>query len=168
VADIVGLPDSAFIQPVDGVSLKPLFQGETGPRERPLGFRFGTKTAYVDNRYKLVTDNLNKGEFELYDLESDPHEEKDLRAEKPDLYVEMKKAWQAWNDSVDASFAGKDYPEGKVTPPDPESISWHESPLYQPYLKELMEYNEFRTYIERGGRSAKKRSKADKGAKMKK
>ena len=50
----------------------------------------------------------------------------------------------AWNDSVDASFAGKDYPEEKVTPPDPESIPWSAHPAYKPFLEEWGKRWEYR------------------------
>jgi hypothetical protein len=59
------------------------------------------------------------------------------------VFEQMKKALLAWNESVSASFAGQDYPEGKVTPPDPQSISWTESPLYQPHLVDLMKRPEY-------------------------
>lgn len=162
VADIVGLPDSSFIQPVDGVSLKPLFDGETGSREKPIFFRYGAKTAFVDNQYKLVANDLKAGPFELYDLESDAQETKDLSAEKPELMAKMKAAWQVWNESVDASFAGQDYPEGKVTPPDPESIFWFESEMYKPYVKEWTSYWAYTSFIESGGKEGKKGKKGKK------
>jgi len=49
-----------------------------------------------------------------------------------------------WNASVDASVAGKDYPEGWVLAKDPSTQSWMSGPEYQPYLKEWLlrpEYN---------------------------
>ena len=49
-----------------------------------------------------------------------------------------------WNKSVDDSFAGKDYPEGKVTPPDPKPIQWTEHPSYAPYLAEWRKRIEYR------------------------
>lgn len=168
VADIVGLPDSSFIQPVDGVSLKPLFKAETGPREKPLGFRFGVKTAFVDNRYKLLADDLKEGPFELYDLEADPQETKDLSAEKPELLAKLKKDWQTWNESVDASFAGKDYAEGKVTPPDPEPVSWYETEEYKPFLEEWKDYWAYKLHMDRAAKGAGKGSKGNKGNKKKK
>jgi arylsulfatase A-like enzyme len=58
VADIVGLPDGVMITPVDGLSLKPLFTRELGGRRAPIVFRYTTKRALVDDRYKLLTDNL--------------------------------------------------------------------------------------------------------------
>jgi arylsulfatase A-like enzyme len=169
VADIVGLPDRSFIQPVDGVSLKPLFKAETGPREKPLGFRFAKKTAFVDNRYKLLANDLTEGPFELYDLEADPQETKDLSAEKPEQLAKMKKDWQAWNASVDASFAGKDYPEGRVNPPDPEPMFWYEVEAYQPHLEQWKNYWAYKLHMDRAAKGAKKAGgKGNKGNPKKK
>lgn len=36
----------------------------------------------------------------------------------------------------DASFAGKDYPEGRVDPPDPKPVNWSTVSEYQPFLNE--------------------------------
>ena len=156
VADIVGLPATSFIQPVDGVSLKPLFSAETGPRAQPIGFRFGSKTALVDNRHKILANNLKSGPFELYDLETDPGETKDLSAAQPELFERMRKQLLAFNESVDASFAGKDYPEGKVTPPDPESISWFEAERYQKWLPQWKDYWAYKGYLTPGAKGGKK------------
>jgi len=144
VADIVGLPDSVMIKPIDGTSLKPLFAGEIGERQKPLGFRFGSKTALTGARFKILSENLGKGSFQLYDIVNDPSETTDLSAKEPQVFEQMKKDLLAWNASVDASFAGKDYPEGKVTPPDPESNSWTEHPSYQPYLAEWQQRWEYK------------------------
>lgn len=136
VADILSLPDDVMIKPIDGISLKPLFAGEIGDRVKPLPFRFGTKAALTGVRYKILTDNIGKGSFQLYDLQSDPKEKSNISAEQPVIYEQMKKELLAWNESVNASFAGKDYPEGKVSPPDPEPIDWTAHPSYAPYLAE--------------------------------
>jgi arylsulfatase A-like enzyme len=156
VADIVGLPASSFIQPVDGVSLKPLFTAETGPRAKPFGFRFGEKTALVDNRYKILSNNLKQGRFELYDLEADPGESKDLGAAEPELFGKMKRQLLAFNESVDASFAGKDYPGGKVVPPDPESINWFDAERYQKWLPLWQDHWVYKSYLNRAAAGPKK------------
>jgi arylsulfatase A-like enzyme len=156
VADIVGLPDSTMVKPLDGLSLKPLFARELGQRRAPIGFRYTSKRALVDDRYKLLTDNLGGGKFELYDLVADAKESRDLSAEKPEVFARMKQQLLAWDATMDASFAGKDYPGGKVSPPDPEPVSWHETPQYQPYLAEWKQRWEYKSYLERTQGDAKK------------
>lgn len=68
-------------------------------------------------------------------------------------FERMKQELLAWNETVNASFAGKDYPEGKVTPPDPQSHFWYESPAYAPYLSQCKDRREFKSYIERRDRA---------------
>lgn len=139
VVDLLNLPNDVLVRPVDGTSLKPLLaavsaDAEPARRERPLPFRYQNKLAWIDGRYKLLTDNRAKGEFQLYDLETDPRESRDVGAEQPEIAARMKSELLAWNDSVDASFAGKDYPAGRVDPPDPKSMHWNEKPEYQPFF----------------------------------
>ncbi len=157
VADIVGLPDDVMIKPIDGISLKPLFAGEIGERTKPLGFRFGSKLALTGPRFKILTENLEKASFQLYDIIADPNETTDLSTKEPQVFEQMKKDLLAWNDSVSASFDGKDYPEGKVTPPDPQSIPWTEHPSYKPYLAEWQKRWEYNP----ADRGTKKRKKAE-------
>ncbi len=164
VVDIVGLPKSTMLKPVDGISLKPLFSKELTSRPQPLGFHYQGKAALIDNNIKIIATSIQKGTYELYDLEKDTKEAKDLSSTQPDLFAKMKQKLTAWNASVDASFAGKDYPEGKVSPPDPEPVSWYETPAYQPYLTEWKERWEFRSYIDRqdkAGKNKKKKKGAD-------
>ncbi len=158
VADILGLSDDVFVQPLDGISLKPLLTGELperAKRAKPIAFRFGSKAALVDNDYKLLANDLGKGDFQLYDLGADPRETHDLSGEQPDRFERMKQELLAWNETVDASFAGKDYPEGKVTPADPEPQFWFDTPAYAPYLPEWKDRWEFKSYFERRNRAKK-------------
>lgn len=155
MADIVGLPDSTMVKPLDGLSLKPLFTRELGERRSPIGFRHTSKRALVDDRYKLLTDNLGGGRFELYDLVADPKESRDLSAEKPEVFARMKAQLLAWDATMDASFAGKDYPEGNVLPPDPEPVFWYDTPPYQPFLAEWKERWEYKSYLNRTQGQAK-------------
>lgn len=155
VADIVGLPENVMTNPVDGLSLKPLFDHELGERRAPIGFRYQAKRALVDDRYKLLTDNLTRDKFELYDLIADPKESRDLSTEHSEVFARMKQQLLDWNASMDASFAGKDYPEGRVSPPDPEPINWYDAPQYQPFLTEWKRRWEFQGYLNRAGRQTK-------------
>lgn len=147
IADLLGLPDSVLLKPVDGSSLKPLLTGGAEPKERakPMFFRHTGRTAMVDNRYKLISLNLAKEEFQLYDLEADPREEKEISKAQPEVAQRMREALIKWNASVDASYAGKDYPEGSVSPKEPKSRDWSTAPEYAPYMGELQKRPEYRT-----------------------
>ena len=147
IAEILRLPDSALLKPIDGTSLKPLFAAEQKQRAKPLGFRHTGRAALVDNRYKILSLNINAAEpkFELYDLEADPSEKTDIFAAKPDVARRLREALIAWNESVKASVAGKDYPEGSVDPKEPPSRDWVGSAEYKPHLPELLKRPEYRT-----------------------
>lgn len=145
LAEILRLPESVMLTPIDGSSLKPLLATELTERAKPIPFRHQGRAALVDNRYKLVTQNIAAGNFELYDLETDPREAKDLARDQPAVTQRMSEALLAWNLSVKASVAGQDYPEGKVSASEPKSRDWMTAPEYQPYLKEWRTRPEYRT-----------------------
>jgi arylsulfatase A-like enzyme len=156
VADLLDLPESVYVQPVDGESLEPLFSSDLDAREKPIPFRFGSRAALVAGRYKLLTDDVSGGSFQLYDIEADPSESRDVAAEQPDRHTEMVRELRAWNASVEASLAGRDYPGERVDPADPEPRSWVETPAYQPYLPRWKDRWEYRAQIEGRGRSGRR------------
>jgi arylsulfatase A-like enzyme len=156
VAEIVGLPDDVFVKPLDGQSLRPLFTAELPQRTKPIPFRFGVKSAYIDGPYKLLTENYRQGSFQLYDLSADPSESHDLSGEQPERFARMKQAWQAWNESVDASFAGRDYPGGELSPADLPSRQWYVSPEYVPFMAKWGDRWEFKNYMNRIGKQGTK------------
>ena len=143
VADILGLPDSALLRPIDGISLLPLFAGKITGRKKPIPFRFGNRGALVDNDYKLVAQDIRKERFELYDLGSDPQESNDLAQAKPERFGKMKSAFMKWNAEVDASVAGKDYPEGKVRSDHPAPRFWTAEERYKPFFDEWRKRPEY-------------------------
>lgn len=159
VADLLGLDPSVFVQPIDGMSLKPLFKTELPSRDKPIPFRFGAQAAIIDNEYKILTRNLKRGDFELYNLQVDASEKSDLSEVEPERFARMKAMLLKWNESVDASFAGRDYPEGKVNEADPESMFWYEHPSYAEFLPKWIDRWEFKTYIQNQERAAKKQAK---------
>jgi arylsulfatase A-like enzyme len=148
VVDLLGLPGEVMIKPVDGISLRPLFAGEKKERGAPIGFRYQKQRALIDDRYKLVSADLQKGEFALYDLVEDPAETTDLSATEPEVMAEMKAQFLAWDATMEASFAGKDYPGGTLSPPDPEPIAWYETDRYRPYEAVWRERWEFLPYYQ--------------------
>ena len=143
LAEIVGLPASVMLQPQDGMSLKSLFLAELPGRDKPLGFRHTNRAALIDNNYKILTQDITKGEFELYDLKADRNETNNLVNTHPEFAAQMRQKLEDWNDSVEASVAGKDYPEGKVVPMDPGPRDWVISEEYQPYLPQLRDRPEY-------------------------
>lgn len=76
----------------------------------------------------------------------------------------MKEQLLAWDAMMDASFAGKDYPEGKVEPADPDPVNWFETDRYRAHEAEWRIRPEFRRYYEgeRAGKGKKgKRAAAE-------
>lgn len=134
IVEAVGLSKNVLSTPIDGVSLVSLFAHDAARREKPIPFRHRGRAALIDDRYKLLAQNITNGVFELYDLETDPKETKNIAQQQPELTVRLRSALLEWNRSVEASVAGKDYPEGEVSPNEPESRFWREDPIYRPYL----------------------------------
>jgi hypothetical protein len=90
--------------------------------------------------------------FELYDLHADPQESRDVTAEHPTEAARLKDLLAAWDAGVDASLAGRDYPEGRVVPADPPPEAWQERAEYAPFLRAWAERPEYRGVLRRRGR----------------
>ena len=131
IAEIAGLPDDVMLRPADGISIRALFDGELGERKSPLRFRHDGRGVLIENHLKLMT---AKGEFQLYDLKADFAETTDIFSKRTKVAERLKTEWEAWNASVEASVAGKDYPEGKVDPNQPERRFWTDVEAYKPYF----------------------------------
>ncbi|MBA4146747.1 MAG: sulfatase-like hydrolase/transferase [Verrucomicrobia bacterium] len=157
VADVAKLPQEAMVQPVDGESLRPLFATAVEKRSKPIPFRFQGGAALVDNNYKLLIEKSAKGKFQLFDLQADPKETRDISSEQPKIAKRLHEALLAWNESVEASVAGKDYPEGKVIPADPEPRFWTELPEYQRYFPEWQKRPEYESTIARARKAGSKK-----------
>jgi len=114
------------VEPLDGISLLPLIDGQMQQRPKPIGFwhyapgkgdkggrnGFGKdvgSAAWTDNRYKLH--KIGPKNYELYDLVADPTESKDLSAGQPEIVARMKTELDAWQESVLKSYRGEDYPQ---------------------------------------------------------
>ena len=150
LVDILDLPETALLQPSDGISVAPLFESEIGRREQPIPFRSRGRAALIDNEYKLITHDIASGEYELYHLDHDPKETTDLDASEPRVAERLRRALETWNLAVEASIAGKDYPEGPVNPDDPAPRFWMTYEPYEPYLDELKKRPEYGARIARG------------------
>ncbi len=141
--DIVGLPMEQLVQPIDGISLVALLDSEQGLRENPIGFRFRSELAVIDNEWKLIRpaprkkqvsnerDYIGTPGVELYRLDRDIAETNDVQQQYPDVVQRLNRWLDEWSASVDASVAGSDYPEKKVDANHPEARSWTDVPKYQ-------------------------------------
>lgn len=147
IAEIVGLPRSAMVQPQDGTSVRALFDKEIGPRKKPIGFRHLKRAAFIDNDYKLVTLNVTKNEYQLYNLADDQKETTDLYKANSPIAKRMVRQFKKWNASVQASYEGKDYPEGRVDPDHPGRRDWTISEEYEPYFEAWRNRPEFQRYF---------------------
>ena len=149
LAEVAGLPATSMLKPQDGQSLRALFGKELGPRRKPIGFRSGVRGAWVDNEFKLYSKNVARGDFNLYHLGDDPSEKVDVSAGHPKVARRLRKAFHAWDATVDASGEGKDYPSGKVDSPQPPRMFWTELDAYRPYFKAWRERPEYKGRLQR-------------------
>lgn len=72
---------------------------------------FAGERSMMQDRYKLVVigRTIETQKFELYDIQNDPKEEKDLAEEYPERIKEMKNEFHKWQESVLRSLTGADY-----------------------------------------------------------
>jgi arylsulfatase A-like enzyme len=146
IADILNLPDTDLLKPIDGITLKPIFKNDLSNRDKRIPFRYKDQGALIDNNFKLVVTSIDKEKFELYDLEKDFSESINLSSENPLIFNQMKIDYLKWSESIDSSQVGMDYPEGKVLN-NPERHFWMNDDRYKPYLNEWINRPEYRDRI---------------------
>jgi arylsulfatase len=99
VADLLPtVAEAAGVTPPDGVtgaSLVEMLRGARMP-ERDLCWEHIGNAAIRRGRHKLVRER--GGEWELYDLDGDRGEQRDLAAQNRGLVAELSSAWQEWAD----------------------------------------------------------------------
>ena len=111
--ELVGLAVPAE-QAIDGVSLVPLLNGHS-IAVRPLFWHYphygnqgGEPSSVItENNWKLIHYHEN-GREELYDLASDPGEQKDLAEAEPERTRSLRARLDSWLDAVAAEFPSKD------------------------------------------------------------
>lgn len=93
-------------KPLDGISLVPLLKGDSSSHNpRMLFTHWGrngqvvpiNKGAVRTQRYRLVRE---KAAYELYDMEADPGQKKNIAAELPDVTNDLKVAYEQWHRDV--------------------------------------------------------------------
>jgi arylsulfatase A-like enzyme len=137
IAEIARLPESAMFATRDGMSIRPLFDKELGPRSKPIPFRHTGRAALIDNDFKLLTQDYTSGQFELYNLAKDSGETTNIFNDQPEIAKRMVKTFESWNDSVESSAAGNDYPEPFDPKSNPKHGRWAASEQYKPYVEQF-------------------------------
>ena len=89
-------------QGIEGVNLLPHLKGEKTDAPHPaLAWRFGPQKAIRRGKWKLVDfrdfEAKTQSGWQLFDLDTDISESKNLATEKPELLAELSKAWDDWN-----------------------------------------------------------------------
>ena len=144
--DITEIVPSEGLHPIDGISLKDLLNKDLKSRPKSIPFRHAGRAALIRNDYKLVSVNIEKDTFELFNLITDPFEDEDIINLESEIAAELIGEFKDWNQSVEQSIKGLDYPEGLMES-DPPRTSWMQSELYRPYLKEFGERPEFARWL---------------------
>ena len=124
------------IQPLDGINLLPLFDGQMTERGKAIpfvarlnqenshaacsiGHTSCTPTRSSGRGKKAAKDDQPLAPVLLYDVSKDPKETTDLAAQHPERVAKMKAELAAWKASALKSLAGDDYgasaSEGIVT-----------------------------------------------------
>ena len=130
LVDLLDLPRDSMLPVVDGESLVTLFDGGIPKRAHPIPFTM-KGTALIDGDFKLLKAGRGKGaKWALYDLKADPGEKEDISTDHPEKFEALKARAEKLAASVEASAAGKDYPEGKVIQPQ-RGTPWMEMAEYQ-------------------------------------
>jgi len=82
------------IKPLEGASLRPVFAGKSIERTKPLVWEHEGNRALRDGKWKLVAKENQP--WELYDLNLDRGEQRDLAAADPERVQKMSATWDAW------------------------------------------------------------------------
>ena len=91
--------DGRPIEPVQGLSLVPIFDGEHRKPHDWLYFQFSTDRAIRKSDWKLAS--VKGAAWELYNLAKDRTELKDLAAEHPERVKELAKLWHHVAEHID-------------------------------------------------------------------
>jgi len=82
------------IEPMEGVSLRPAFGGKPLARTQPIFWEHEGNKAIRDGKWKLVM--RHRLPWQLFDMESDRTEQRDLIKEQPEIAAKLEAEWHAW------------------------------------------------------------------------
>jgi hypothetical protein len=97
------------IDPLDGYSFAPAFQGKSWTRRQPIYYFHEGNRGVRDGNWKLVM--KYRGEWELYDMDADRTELHNLAAAEPERTKRMAAQWDAWAARTHRRSLGKPRPQ---------------------------------------------------------
>ena len=143
LVDLLGLSDDSMLSVVDGQSLKKVLNGNDPKKRKAIPFYFQRKAALIDGQYKIVSTAIGRdNSWELYNLESDNAEKKNIAEMEATRFQRMKSEAIKMLQSVDSSANGKDYPEGKIVQK-PRRAFWFHMEEYKPYFEDFFKRPEY-------------------------
>ena len=119
-------PVSGSIEPLQGISLLPLFRGEERRGHGELYFRFSSCRALRQGDWKLVS--FYSDRWELYHIPTDRFEQTDLAGEFPELVEELSAKWHEIAEHTD-KLPGMARQPVRDTAPSNTHHEWHRSGL---------------------------------------
>lgn len=147
IFEIVGLPQSNALNPLDGISLLPMIEKEIHNRDEPLIFSSRGRMAVIDNDWKIISGPEEKGrKIELFNLSIDQSESNDLFRPNHPQVKHLRGALVKARRSIESSVNGKDYEGGRVDP-QPPRIFWTEITEYKKYFSEWKKRPEYNSRL---------------------
>lgn len=95
----LGEGEEIVVDPLQGRSLAPIFEGETREPHEFLYFHFGDNRAIRKGKWKVVTHRASQ--WELYDIEADGTELNNLAEQHPEVVKELSELWHVTAEKVD-------------------------------------------------------------------
>ena len=82
------------IEPMQGGSLRPALAGQPLARTQPLFWEHEGNKAVRDGKWKLV--QRHRQPWQLFDMDADRTEQRDLAAEHPEIAARLETTWNSW------------------------------------------------------------------------
>jgi arylsulfatase A-like enzyme len=79
---------------MQGVSLRPAFEGKPLARTQPLFWEHEGNKAVRDGKWKLVL--CHRQPWQPFDMEADRTEQRDLIGQHPEMAARLEAAWDDW------------------------------------------------------------------------
>ena len=103
--------EGLLVQPVEGISLVPAFRSTAALPGRSLCIQHEGARSIRKGRWKLVLGKRfpQEARWELYDIQVDPCETRDLAAKHSEVVAELSREWEQWAQRT-GSFGPRDNP----------------------------------------------------------